>query len=116
MAAAGVSALLKKTQRRAVRPGWRLGRWACSVLALMAFVQALAQPVDPGNQFPVDAVWNQWIELGWLLDPLAAVMLVMVTFVGLLIFIYSLGYMAHDENSRGSSVSSPCLRARCWAW
>ena len=25
-------------------------------------------------------------------------MLVMVTFVGLLIFIYSTGYMAHDEN------------------
>jgi NADH-quinone oxidoreductase subunit L len=32
------------------------------------------------------------------LDPLTAVMLVMVTFVGLLIFIYSVGYMAHDEN------------------
>ena len=33
-----------------------------------------------------------------MLDPLAAVMLVMVSFVGLLIFIYSVGYMAHDEN------------------
>jgi NADH-quinone oxidoreductase subunit L len=32
------------------------------------------------------------------LDPLTAVMLVMVTFVGLLIFIYSTGYMEHDEN------------------
>ena len=38
------------------------------------------------------------LKLGWVLDPLAAVMLVMVTFVGLLIFIYSVGYMAHDEN------------------
>jgi NADH-quinone oxidoreductase subunit L len=38
------------------------------------------------------------VDLGWILDPLAAVMLVMVTFVGLLIFIYSVGYMAHDEN------------------
>jgi NADH-quinone oxidoreductase subunit L len=38
------------------------------------------------------------VELGWLLDPLAAVMLVMVSFVGLLIFIYSTGYMSHDEN------------------
>src|SRR4029077_14080374 len=38
------------------------------------------------------------VELGWVLDPLAAVMLVMVTFVGLLIFIYSTGYMEHDEN------------------
>jgi NADH-quinone oxidoreductase subunit L len=33
-----------------------------------------------------------------MLDPLTAVMLVMVTFVGLLIFIYSTGYMSHDEN------------------
>ncbi len=38
------------------------------------------------------------VELGWVLDPLSAVMLVMVTFVGLLIFIYSTGYMEHDEN------------------
>ena len=38
------------------------------------------------------------VDLGWVLDPLAAVMLVMVSFVGLLIFIYSIGYMEHDEN------------------
>jgi NADH-quinone oxidoreductase subunit L len=38
------------------------------------------------------------VDLGWVLDPLAAIMLVMVSFVGLLIFIYSVGYMAHDEN------------------
>jgi NADH-quinone oxidoreductase subunit L len=38
------------------------------------------------------------LKLGWVLDPLTAVMLVMVTFVGTLIFIYSVGYMAHDEN------------------
>ncbi len=38
------------------------------------------------------------LKLGWVLDPLTAVMLVMVSFVGLLIFIYSIGYMAHDEN------------------
>jgi len=41
---------------------------------------------------------DQWLQLGWVLDPLTAVMLVMVSFVGLLIFIYSIGYMAHDEN------------------
>src|SRR5439155_419039 len=41
---------------------------------------------------------DSWLQLGWMLDPLTAVMLVMVTFVGLLILIYSVGYMAHDEN------------------
>src|SRR5204862_231208 len=40
---------------------------------------------------------DAWLKLGWVLDPLTAVMLVMVTFVGLLIFIYSVGYMAQDE-------------------
>src|SRR5690349_17348987 len=34
------------------------------------------------------------LRLGWVLDPLTACMLVMVTFVGSLIFIYSIGYMA----------------------
>src|SRR5262249_26219622 len=38
------------------------------------------------------------LKLGWVLNPLTAVMLVMVSFVGLLIFIYSICYMAHDEN------------------
>ena len=43
-------------------------------------------------------IGSDWLKLGWVLDPLTAVMLVMVSFVGLLIFIYSVGYMAHDEN------------------
>ena len=38
------------------------------------------------------------VPLGWVLDPLTAIMLMMVTLLSLLIFIYSLGYMAHDEN------------------
>jgi NADH-quinone oxidoreductase subunit L len=43
-------------------------------------------------------VGQESLLLGWVLDPLTAVMLVMVSLVGLLIFIYSVGYMAHDEN------------------
>jgi NADH-quinone oxidoreductase subunit L len=38
------------------------------------------------------------MRLGFLLDPLTAFMCVMVTFVGLLIFIFSLGYMQADAN------------------
>jgi NADH-quinone oxidoreductase subunit L len=73
-------------------------------LSLNAFGQALGHHGEEARQ-----VFNfQWLtfgageagvlKLGWVLDPLTAVMLVMVTFVGTLIFIYSLGYMAHDEN------------------
>lgn len=38
------------------------------------------------------------LRLGLLLDPLTAAMLVMVTFVGSLICIFSVGYMSHDKN------------------
>jgi NADH-quinone oxidoreductase subunit L len=50
----------------------------------------------------VNFTWIQFgasnVDLGWVLDPLSAIMLVMVSLVGLLIFIYSTGYMEHDEN------------------
>jgi NADH-quinone oxidoreductase subunit L len=36
------------------------------------------------------------IDVGFLLDPLSAVMTVIVTFVGFLIHVYSVGYMAHE--------------------
>ena len=40
------------------------------------------------------------LRLGWVLDPIAAVMLVMVTFVGALIFVFSTGYMHDDERAK----------------
>ena len=38
------------------------------------------------------------LRIGWVLDPLTAAMLVMITFVGLWIFVFSIGYMAGDKN------------------
>ena len=40
------------------------------------------------------------IDVGFLLDPLSAVMLFVVTFVGFLIHVYSAGYMGHDPGYR----------------
>jgi NADH-quinone oxidoreductase subunit L len=98
VAAAGASALLKRSQRR-LSAGLAIGSMGISlVLSLMAFAQALAHPARRVVTFNWMQFGDQWVQLGWLLDPLAAVMLVMVSFVGLLIFIYSLGYMAHDDN------------------
>ena len=42
---------------------------------------------------------EQTLRLGLVLDPLTAVMLVMITFVSLCIFVFSVGYMAEDEIS-----------------
>lgn len=75
-------------------------------LSLLLSLAAFAELLRFGNQNATKQVFNfgwfqvgsEWLKLGWVLDPLTAVMLVMVTFVGLLIFIYSVGYMAHDDN------------------
>src|SRR5215217_486671 len=41
---------------------------------------------------------EQTLRLGFVLDPLAAAMLVMISLVGLCIFVFSVGYMADDRN------------------
>jgi NADH-quinone oxidoreductase subunit L len=76
-----------------------IGAMAIScLLSLLAFGGTLGAH---GPQY-FNFEWLQFgttsLRLGFVLDPLSAAMLVMVTFVGLLIFIYSTGYMAHDEN------------------
>ena len=38
------------------------------------------------------------LQLGFILDPLAAAMLLMISLVGLSIFVFSIGYMAEDKN------------------
>ncbi|HKO10431.1 MAG TPA: NADH-quinone oxidoreductase subunit L, partial [Acidobacteriaceae bacterium] len=97
--AAGISALLKRNQQR-LSATLAIGSMSASLaLALIAFAEALSQPARQVYNFHWLQFGNNWLSLGWLLDPLAAVMLVMVTFVGLLIFIYSTGYMAHDDNA-----------------
>ena len=73
------------------------------LLSLIAFGHVLAGWAQGAAvREAVNFTWFQFgttnVDLGWILDPLSAVMLVMVSFVGLLIFIYSIGYMAHDEN------------------
>ena len=101
--ASGVIALLKQPKRKTAAM-LAIGSLGFSLLlSLVAFGHVLAgwaHNVDVRET--VNFTWIQFgvtnVDLGWVLDPLSAVMLVMVTFVGLLIFIYSTGYMAHDEN------------------
>ena len=101
MLAAGLSALAPQRCRK-FSASLAIGSMVFSfLLSLCAFAQALGQHGDDARQV-LNFTWfqfgNQTVQLGWQLDPLSAVMLVMVTFVGTLIFIYSTGYMAHDKN------------------
>ena len=68
-------------------------------LACAALATALGQPaVHASANFAWFTLGRDVVRLGWLLDPLTAFMAVMVTFVGALIFIFSLGYMKEDRN------------------
>jgi NADH-quinone oxidoreductase subunit L len=101
--AAGLSAFAKQRNRRFAASVAIGSMFLSLLLSLAAFVQALhfsGKGVETKQvlNFPWFQAGNESVKLGWVLDPLTAVMLVMVTFVGLLIFIYSVGYMAHDEN------------------
>jgi NADH-quinone oxidoreductase subunit L len=101
--ASGIIALLKQPKRRAAAT-LAIGSLGISLLlSLWAFAHVLTgwanhMAVRETFNFTWMQVGSSNVQLGWILDPLAAVMLVMVSFVGLLIFIYSTGYMAHDEN------------------
>src|SRR5580692_968658 len=101
--AAGMSALAKQRSRR-FAASVAIGALGLSfLLSFWAFVHTLSSDgqgdaVREVFNFPWLQYGSEWLKLGWMLDPLTAVMLVMVSFVGLLIFIYSVGYMSHDEN------------------
>ncbi|CAN5605595.1 NADH-quinone oxidoreductase subunit L [soil metagenome] len=75
------------------------GQIAALLLAITAFVPTLA---TPGWRAVHNFTWFEFgenaVRLGFVLDPLTAAMLVMITFVGLCIFVFSTGYMADDAN------------------
>ncbi len=52
--------------------------------------------IYPDKMVQQSLPWFAGMNVGILIDPLAAVMLMMVSFVSLLIHIYAVGYMAHD--------------------
>ncbi|PYK74110.1 MAG: NADH-quinone oxidoreductase subunit L [Verrucomicrobia bacterium] len=75
------------------------GQVVAFVLAIMAFLATLQMP---GFRAVHNFIWftfgDQALRIGWMLDPLAAAMMVMITLVGLCIFVFSVGYMAGDKN------------------
>ncbi len=71
------------------------------IVALVTFALLLGRPAEERT---VDFMLYQWIQagplsvpFGLMLDPLSMVMVLLITGVGLLIHIYSIGYMSHDS-------------------
>lgn len=100
LAAAGSAAFLRRG-RRHLAAGIAITAQALAfVSALGVFLGALDPHAGPQVlNFPWLQLESETIRLGLLVDPLSAGMALMVTFVSLLIFIYSVGYMANDPNA-----------------
>jgi NADH-quinone oxidoreductase subunit L len=75
------------------------GQIIALALSIIAFVVTLR---EPGFRAVQNFTWftfgDQSLRLGFLFDSLAAAMLMMITLVGLCIFIFSIGYMSDDKN------------------
>jgi len=84
--------------------GRALSHWLCIVGIAIAFVGSVAiwRDVNAGHVFNADVyTWAQSgdfkLAVGFLIDPLTALMLLVVTFVSLMVHIYTIGYMADDD-------------------
>jgi NADH-quinone oxidoreductase subunit L len=97
--ATGIGALTPRRGRALAAGSAILAMAVAFVLACLALNGALLTPATHAvHNFAWFDLGHGAVRLGWLLDPLAAFMAVMVTFVSLLIFIFSLGYMKEDQN------------------
>jgi NADH-quinone oxidoreductase subunit L len=86
--------------RRKIAAGLAIiGQVIALALSILAFLPTLQ---TPGFRAVQNFTWftfgDQALRIGWVLDPLAASMLVMIALVGLCIFIFSVGYMSEDKN------------------
>ena len=80
--------------------------FAVWVIAMVLVVQVLTEtaPLLPGSETPrlrrpalhLDPAGDFEVEVGFVIDALTASLLIVVTTIGLLVHVYSIGYMGHD--------------------
>jgi len=75
------------------------GQIVVLAISIAAFLPTLqTQGFRAVQNFTWFSFGEQTLRLGFVLDPLAAAMLVMISLVSLCIFVFSVGYMADDKN------------------
>jgi NADH-quinone oxidoreductase subunit L len=88
-----------KAARRAAAGVAILGQIAALTMSIFAFVPTLhSHGFRAIQNFTWFTFGDQSLRIGFVLDPLAAAMLLMISLVGLCIFVFSIGYMAEDKN------------------
>jgi NADH-quinone oxidoreductase subunit L len=76
-----------------------IGQLAALTMSILAFVPTLhSHGFRTVQNFTWFTFGEQTLRIGFVLDPLAAAMMLMIALVGLCIFIFSIGYMAEDKN------------------
>ena len=129
--------------------GWLIGRRASHVVTIAGMVVSVLasflvfRDVLAGNTF--NGPLYTWItsgdftlQLGFLIDKLSATMMLVVTFVSLMVHVYTIGYMADDPgyqrffsyislftfsrptsaaiSAKCRSTATPAFRGMNWAW
>jgi len=88
-----------KAARRAAAAVAVLGQIVALTMSIFAFVPTLhVHGFRSVQNFTWFTFGEQTLRIGFVLDPLAAAMLLMISLVGLCIFVFSIGYMAEDKN------------------
>jgi NADH-quinone oxidoreductase subunit L len=106
------AAVLLLGGRRTDRWGHLLGTGtvvAAFVIGLLCTVQLAGsdQRAASVDLFTFIRTGSLDVQAGLLFDPLSALFVLLITGVGALIHVYSIGYMAHDPGRR---------RCCCWSW
>ena len=88
-----------KAARRAAAPFAVIGQLTALTMSIFAFVPTLhSHGFRSVQNFTWFTFGEQTLRIGFVLDPLAAAMLIMIALVGLCIFVFSICYMAEDKN------------------
>src|ERR1700682_1619455 len=99
LAASLIILSLANSRRSAAAALAIIGQIAALALSILAFLPTLQAPdCRSVHNFTWFTFGEQALRIGWVLDSLAAAMLVMIALVGLCIFVFSAGYMADDKN------------------
>jgi NADH-quinone oxidoreductase subunit L len=98
-AAAVVILSLGKSRRKSATVLAIGGQIVVLAISIVAFLPTLqTHSFRAVQNFTWFTFGEQTLRLGFVLDPLAAAMLVMISLVSLCIFVFSVGYMADDKN------------------
>jgi NADH-quinone oxidoreductase subunit L len=76
-----------------------LGVTVSFLVSLVIFKDVMAGNTFNGDVYTWLVSGGLSLSIGFLIDPLTAVMMIVVTFVSLMVHIYTIGYMAHDEDN-----------------